>query len=120
MKIFEKIYADLTQNGLTNWFIILILLFFFFFVASGVFSSKEKAQNQVCTGVSTNVGATVFNLTIMWGICVIFGAKEKNENSTLQHEESSLLNFLQVLTSKFFTLSSVWLSFSKVKNIFFF
>ncbi|CAN4091967.1 unnamed protein product [Withania somnifera] len=51
-------------------------------IASGVFSSKEKAQTLVYTGVSTNVGATVFNLTFMWGICVIFGAKGKHENST--------------------------------------
>ncbi|XP_055828009.1 sodium/calcium exchanger NCL1-like isoform X2 [Solanum dulcamara] len=73
-------------------------------IASGVFSSKEKAQNQVSTGVSTNVGATVFNLTIMWGICVIFGAKERHEKSTLQPEESSILNSLQILKNNGVTI----------------
>ncbi|XP_047267403.1 sodium/calcium exchanger NCL1-like [Capsicum annuum] len=71
-------------------------------IASGAFSSTEKAQNQVSTGVSTNVGATVFNLTFMWGICVIFGAKEKHATSQ-QPAESSLSNCLQVLKSKFST-----------------
>ncbi|PHT82794.1 hypothetical protein T459_11237 [Capsicum annuum] len=72
-------------------------------IASGVFSSKEKAQNQVYTGVSANVGATVLNLTLMWGICVIFGAKE--EHATLQQPaESSLSNRLQVLKNNGVTI----------------
>lgn len=73
-------------------------------IATGVFSSKEKAQNQVSTGVSTNVGATVFNLTFMWGICVIFGAKEDHEKSTSQPAESSLLNCFQVLRNNGVTI----------------
>ncbi|KAM3239282.1 hypothetical protein P3L10_014316 [Capsicum annuum] len=72
-------------------------------IASGVFSSKEKAQNQVYTGVSTNVGATVLNLTLMWGICVIFGAKEKHAASQ-QPAESSLLNRLLVLKNNGVTI----------------
>ncbi|KAL3341085.1 hypothetical protein AABB24_025575, partial [Solanum stoloniferum] len=74
-------------------------------IASGVFSSKDKAQNQVSTGVSTNVGATVFNLTLMWGICVIFGSKEKHQKSTMQPAESySLFNSLQVLSNNGVTI----------------
>ncbi|XP_060196392.1 sodium/calcium exchanger NCL2-like [Lycium barbarum] len=73
-------------------------------IASGVASSKEKAQNQVSTGVSTNVGATVFNLTFMWGICVIFGAKEKHEKSTFQPAEPSSLNCFQVLRNNGITI----------------
>ncbi|XP_059283618.1 sodium/calcium exchanger NCL2-like [Lycium ferocissimum] len=73
-------------------------------IASGVASSKEKAQNQVSNGVSTNVGATVFNLTFMWGICVIFGAKEKHEKSTFQPAESSRLNCFQVLRNNGVTI----------------
>ncbi|WMV17882.1 hypothetical protein MTR67_011267 [Solanum verrucosum] len=74
-------------------------------IASGVFSSKDKAQNQVFTGVSTNVGATVFNLTIMWGICAIFGSKEKHQKSTMQPAESySLFNSLQVLSNNGVTI----------------
>ncbi|KAF3635651.1 putative ras-related protein RABA1f-like [Capsicum annuum] len=72
-------------------------------IASGAFSSTEKAQNQVSTGVSTNVGATVFNLTFMWGICVIFGAKEKHATSQ-QPAESSLSNCLQVLKNNGVTI----------------
>ncbi|CAN4116606.1 unnamed protein product [Withania somnifera] len=73
-------------------------------IASGVFSSQEKAQNQVSTGVSTNVGATVFNLTFMWGICVIFGAKERHDKSSLEPAESSLSNYLQVLMNNGITI----------------
>ncbi|KAM3239284.1 sodium/calcium exchanger NCL2 [Capsicum annuum] len=72
-------------------------------IASGVFSSKEKAQNQVYTGVSANVGATVLNLTLMWGICVIFGAKEEHATSQ-QPAESSLSNRLQVLKNNGVTI----------------
>ncbi|PHU19095.1 hypothetical protein BC332_10246 [Capsicum chinense] len=71
--------------------------------ASGVFSSKEKAQNQVYTGVSANVGATVLNLTLMWGICVIFGAKAEHATSQ-QPAESSLSNCLQVLKNNGVTI----------------
>ncbi|XP_060190257.1 sodium/calcium exchanger NCL2-like [Lycium barbarum] len=73
-------------------------------IASGVASSKEKAQNQVSNGVTTNVGATVFNLTFMWGICVIFGAKEKHEKSSFQPAESSRLNCFQVLRNNGVTI----------------
>ncbi|KAM3306707.1 hypothetical protein P3S67_013577 [Capsicum chacoense] len=72
-------------------------------IASGVFSSKEKAQNQVYSGVSANVGATVLNLTLMWGICVIFGAKEEHATSQ-QPAESSLSNRLQVLKNNGVTI----------------
>ncbi|OIT20091.1 PREDICTED: uncharacterized protein LOC109220641 [Nicotiana attenuata] len=53
-------------------------------IASGVAASKEKAQNQISSGISTTVGATVFNLTLMWGICVIFGTKDMTEKSAAE------------------------------------
>lgn len=62
---------------------------YFLFVASGVSASKEKAQNQISSGISTTVGATVFNLTLMWGICVIFGTKDMTEKSAAESSSPS-------------------------------
>ncbi|XP_075091041.1 sodium/calcium exchanger NCL [Nicotiana tabacum] len=59
------------------------------FIASGVSASKEKAQNQISSGISTTVGATVFNLTLMWGICVIFGTKDMTEKSAAESSSPS-------------------------------
>ncbi|KAK4361173.1 hypothetical protein RND71_020125 [Anisodus tanguticus] len=56
--------------------------------ASGVSASKEKAQNQISSGISTTVGATVFNLTLMWGICLIYGTKDMTKNPAFQPAES--------------------------------
>lgn len=69
------------QNGL-----ILMLLTF---VASGISASKEKAQFLISSGISTTVGATVFNLTLMWGICLICGTKNMTDKPDFQPEESS-------------------------------
>ncbi|KAL8468162.1 hypothetical protein ACS0TY_031415 [Phlomoides rotata] len=45
-------------------------------IVSGVLKSKEKAQDSVAFGVGVYAGSTVFNLTFLWGVCVIFGRKE--------------------------------------------
>ncbi|XP_019175856.1 PREDICTED: uncharacterized protein LOC109171183 [Ipomoea nil] len=70
-------------------------------IASGVFTSKTKAQEQVSSGLSTSVGATVFNLTLMWGICVILGkttvSSSKPSSSSSQNAEPSSLKCLHIL-----------------------
>nr|GME11999.1 sodium/calcium exchanger NCL1-like [Ipomoea batatas] len=68
-------------------------------IASGVFTSKTKAQEQVSSGLSTSVGATVFNLTLMWGICVIAGktTMSKPSSSASQNAEPSSLKCLHIL-----------------------
>ncbi|XP_012848461.1 PREDICTED: uncharacterized protein LOC105968379 [Erythranthe guttata] len=48
-------------------------------IVSGVFSSKENAQNQVSLGVGIYAGITVFSLTVQWGICVIVGRRDLKE-----------------------------------------
>lgn len=58
-------------------------------IASGVSASKENAQNQISSGISTTAGATVFNLTLMWGICLIYGTKNMTDKPALQPAESS-------------------------------
>lgn len=53
-----------------------IKLSLFLFAVSGVLKSKESAQESVSFGVGVYAGSTVFNLTVVWGMCVIFGRKE--------------------------------------------
>ncbi|KAL3820380.1 hypothetical protein ACJIZ3_006285 [Penstemon smallii] len=45
-------------------------------IVSGVLKTKENAQVQVSFGVGVYAGSTVFNLTLLWGMCVIFGRKD--------------------------------------------
>lgn len=80
---------------------------YFLFVASGVSASKEKAQNQISSGISTTVGATVFNLTLMWGICVIFGTKDMTEKSAAA--SSSPFKSLKGLSGISFLNLSYWI-----------
>ncbi|XP_060194416.1 sodium/calcium exchanger NCL1-like isoform X2 [Lycium barbarum] len=67
-------------------------------IASGVSARKEKAQNQISSGISTTVGATVFNLTLMWGICLINGTKDMTKEPGLQPAESSPFKRLKGLS----------------------
>ncbi|XP_055804722.1 sodium/calcium exchanger NCL1-like [Solanum dulcamara] len=67
-------------------------------IASGVTASKEKAQNQISSGISTTVGATVFNLTLMWGICLIYGTKNMTDKPIFQPAESSPFKRLKGLS----------------------
>lgn len=68
------------------------------FVASGVSASKEKAQNQISSGISTTVGATVFNLTLMWGICLIYGTKNMTDKPDSEPAEFSPFKGLKGLS----------------------
>ncbi|KAL0398514.1 UNVERIFIED_CONTAM: Sodium/calcium exchanger NCL1 [Sesamum radiatum] len=45
-------------------------------IVSGVLKSKENARVKVSFGVGVYAGSTVFNLTFLWGMCVIFSRKE--------------------------------------------
>lgn len=72
-----------------------------FVAASGVFTSKANAQEQVSSGLSTSVGATVLNLTLMWGICVIAGKTTMSKSSASHNAESSSLKCLQSLRGWF-------------------
>ncbi|XP_060193293.1 sodium/calcium exchanger NCL-like [Lycium barbarum] len=73
-------------------------------IASGVSVSKEKAQNQISSGISTTVGATVFNLTLMWGICLIYGTKDMTKKPALQPAESSPFKRLKGLSDRSVTI----------------
>ncbi|KAL8110933.1 sodium/calcium exchanger NCL1-like [Apium graveolens] len=42
-------------------------------LVTGLFSSDEGAQENVLTGVGMVAGSTIFNLTILWGICLYCG-----------------------------------------------
>ncbi|KAM3251421.1 sodium/calcium exchanger NCL1 [Capsicum annuum] len=67
-------------------------------IASGVSASKEKAQNQISSGISTTVGATVFNLTLMWGICLIYGTKNMTDKPDSEPAEFSPFKGLKGLS----------------------
>ncbi|XP_020554049.1 uncharacterized protein LOC105175606 [Sesamum indicum] len=45
-------------------------------IVSGVLKSKENARVKVSFGVGVYAGSTVFNLTFLWGMCVIFSRKQ--------------------------------------------
>lgn len=65
--------------------------FVFLFAVSGVLKSKEGAQDSVSFGVGVYAGSTVFNLTLVWGMCVIFGRKEFLAKPAAVRHSSSLL-----------------------------
>lgn len=58
-------------------------------IVSGVLQNKETAQSKVSFGVGVYAGSTVFNLTVMWGMCVIFGRTEVSAKSTSKQTSSS-------------------------------
>ncbi|CAI9760167.1 unnamed protein product [Fraxinus pennsylvanica] len=59
-------------------------------IVSGVLQNKETAQSKVSFGVGVYAGSTVFNLTVMWGMCVIFGRTELSAKSTSKQTSSSV------------------------------
>ncbi|XP_057764340.1 sodium/calcium exchanger NCL-like [Salvia miltiorrhiza] len=68
-------------------------------IVSGVLKSKESAQESVSSGVGVYAGSTVFNLTIVWGMCVIFGRKEfLADKSAAAHHHSSAWLFKQKIS----------------------
>ncbi|KAH6829132.1 hypothetical protein C2S53_013280 [Perilla frutescens var. hirtella] len=59
-------------------------------IVSGVLKSKESAQESVSFGVGVYAGSTVFNLTIVWGMCVIFGRKKFDKLAATDPSSASL------------------------------
>lgn len=59
-------------------------------IASGVRMSKESAQESVSFGVGVYAGSTVFNLTLVWGMCVIVGRNELFANAVATDQISVL------------------------------
>lgn len=49
---------------------------------SGLFTTSEDAQHQVSLGVAVYTGSTVLYLTLVWGMCVIFGRTELHEGAS--------------------------------------
>ncbi|KAL2494774.1 Calcium-binding EF-hand family protein [Forsythia ovata] len=55
-------------------------------ILSGVFGSKENAL--VSLGVGIYAGISVFTLTLQWGICLIVGGRNLQQELTLERSES--------------------------------
>ncbi|KAM3338323.1 sodium/calcium exchanger NCL isoform X1 [Capsicum galapagoense] len=70
--------------------------------ASGLLVSREQAQVSVSSALGSNVGSSVLNLTVLWGICVILGRQNISGNSNTQTsaESSSSTLKLEDLKSK--------------------
>ncbi|CAI9783715.1 unnamed protein product [Fraxinus pennsylvanica] len=58
-------------------------------IISGVFGSKETARSLVSLGVGIFAGVTVFTLTLQWGICLIYGAKNLQKNAESEDSGST-------------------------------
>ncbi|OIT21441.1 hypothetical protein A4A49_36184 [Nicotiana attenuata] len=56
---------------------------------SGLLISREQAQVSVSSALGSNVGSSVLNLTVLWGICVILGRRNISGNSNTQSAETS-------------------------------
>ncbi|XP_070027787.1 sodium/calcium exchanger NCL1-like [Nicotiana sylvestris] len=56
---------------------------------SGLVISREQAQLSVSSALGSNVGSSVLNLTVLWGICVILGRQNISGNSNTQSADSS-------------------------------
>ncbi|XP_055800502.1 sodium/calcium exchanger NCL-like [Solanum dulcamara] len=67
--------------------------------ASGLLVSKEKAQVSVSSALGSNVGSSVLNLTVLWGICVILARQNTSGNSNSAESSSPTLK-LEDLKSK--------------------
>ncbi|XP_028763675.1 sodium/calcium exchanger NCL2-like [Neltuma alba] len=53
-------------------------------LVSGLLSSKEIAQEYAFTGVGLLAGSSILLLTVVWGTCVITGAQQVNNDSSLR------------------------------------
>nr|XP_016444212.1 PREDICTED: uncharacterized protein LOC107769505 [Nicotiana tabacum] len=73
---------------------------------SGLLINREQAQVSVSSSLGSNVGSSVLNLTVLWGICVILGRQNISVNSNTQSAESSSS------TLKLKDLKSMLISFS--------
>lgn len=61
------------------------------FAASGLLVTREKAQVSVSSALGSNVGSSVLNLTVLWGICVILGRQNTSTNSNSAESSTSTL-----------------------------
>ncbi|KAH0678893.1 hypothetical protein KY284_019978 [Solanum tuberosum] len=59
--------------------------------ASGLLVTREKAQVSVSSALGSNVGSSVLNLTVLWGICVILGRQNTSTNSNSAESSTSTL-----------------------------
>ncbi|KAK4721200.1 hypothetical protein R3W88_011433 [Solanum pinnatisectum] len=59
--------------------------------ASGLLVTREKAQVSVSSALGSNVGSSVLNLTVLWGICVILGRQNTSGNSNSAESSTSTL-----------------------------
>ncbi|KAI3753711.1 hypothetical protein L2E82_25772 [Cichorium intybus] len=71
-------------------------------LVSGLFNTKEVAQEYVLTGVGLLAGSTIFLLTLLWGTCVIIGSQEfdceYNSNASLAPTQNRFKKFFSFLT----------------------
>lgn len=81
------------------------------FAASGLWNSKETAQEYVLTGVGLLSGSSILLLTLLWGTCLIVGSrdlKDPNPSSLSSTPTLSLLTgSLSSLSPFHFILESV-------------
>ncbi|XP_042499816.1 sodium/calcium exchanger NCL2-like [Macadamia integrifolia] len=56
---------------------------------SGLFKSKEEAQERVFTGVGLLAGSTITLLTLIWGTCILVARNDKTSSSTSNQSEAS-------------------------------
>ncbi|MFS7929381.1 putative EF-hand domain, sodium/calcium exchanger membrane region, EF-hand domain pair [Helianthus anomalus] len=69
-------------------------------LASGLSSSKEKAQDYVVTGAGLLAGSSIFLLTLLWGVCLICGRRMfyAKPDSKVQNKGIQLLTGSGVVT----------------------
>ncbi|KAJ8562550.1 hypothetical protein K7X08_031002 [Anisodus acutangulus] len=64
--------------------------------ASGLLVSREQAQISVSSALGSNVGSSVLNLTVLWGICVILGRQNISGYSNTQSSAESSSSTLKL------------------------
>ncbi|KAI3702807.1 hypothetical protein L6452_28559 [Arctium lappa] len=69
-------------------------------LASGLTSSKEKAQDYIVTGAGLLAGSSVLHLTVLWGVCFICGRTKFyiKPGSKVQNQVVQLLTGSGVVT----------------------
>ncbi|OVA14494.1 EF-hand domain [Macleaya cordata] len=59
---------------------------------SGLFGSKETAQNQVMVGMGVLAGSTVMLLTLLWGSCVVLGKCDLEDSVAIDLKDTKRLS----------------------------
>ncbi|XP_019162755.1 PREDICTED: uncharacterized protein LOC109159162 [Ipomoea nil] len=98
-KIFDTLGTGIF--GATVFRILMVFPRIIMTISSGIFNSQEGAQNQVFFGIRVNAGATIFNLTVLWGLCVIVGrrdrATQEKDSQSQPSTQSFASNWLKTL-----------------------